>query len=220
MELANERRLFKEKLETVFPDKPKKVRQIMLIFDLSTMLHRQDRFCHPHKAALIILNELKWRDKNAIMTMLLHDAPEEKGFFGDLANYENFLLEARFRLKKLANETVANWVIDLTKPLANGDKFKSKADVTDFKFKKIGSSLEILVLKMTDRLQKLRDCVSFECGEVSTQEKERVWTKTKETYLPFFEKTLARFKAETSLKPELIESGEYLLDRIKSILEQ
>ncbi|KKQ35824.1 MAG: RelA/SpoT family protein [Candidatus Nomurabacteria bacterium GW2011_GWB1_37_5] len=178
--------------------------EIMFAYDMAKEAHRtanrdsgERYFEHPRATALIMLDELKWFDKNSLIAMLLHDVGEDTPILGNvIKDYDEFIRTAKFRLGKTFNPEVAELVILLTKPSVDGKRFTNKAATADFYIKQLVKNPKALLLKMVDRLHNLRSL------KTSTVEKtEKILKETIDVYLPIFEKLTSK-KSNFGLKAE------------------
>lgn len=186
--------------------------EIMFAYDVSKEAHRTHKrdtgeryFEHPRAGVLIILDELKWYDKDAIIAFLLHDTGEDTPLFGsNKTTYEEFVRIAKFRIERIFNEKVAKFVLALTKPFIDNVQFTNKKEVTEYYLNGLSEDLEISLLKKVDRLHNLRTSPTDLDSIYKTR---RTVKETIEVYLPLF-KSIEAKDEKVKMKNSLIEKIE------------
>lgn len=186
--------------------------EIMLAYDLSKEGHRTHKrdtgeryFEHPRAGVLIILDELNWYDKDAIIAFLLHDTGEDTPLFGsNKTTFEEFVRTATFRITKIFNRKVAEFVIGLTKPFIDNIQFINKKEVTEYYLNGLSGDLEISLLKKVDRLHNLRTSPT---DLDSISKTRRTVKETIEVYLPLF-KSIEAKDEKAKMKNSLIKKIE------------
>lgn len=175
----------------------KDLAQILFVFDFVKKVHRNN-FMHPVSSVLILLLETNYGDKDDVMTLLLHDLPEEDDFFGNLDDWQEFKLLAKKRLKKIANKTTAKLVLTLTKPIPDKKVFNSKEAAFNFYLRRLKDDPRAMLLKMVDRLEKLRGFIPLDDQVVNViaQDKEKMICKTKTFWLPVFTEFVNKLKEQ------------------------
>lgn len=163
--------------------------EIMFAYDVSKETHRTHKrdsgeryFEHPRAGVLIILDEIGWYDKNAIIAFLLHDTGEDSPLFGNRErNYDEFIRSATLRLTKMFNSEVSELVILLTKPAVENVRFTTKEGAFTFYIEQLSKNPKALLLKMVDRLHNLRSLTG-----VTSEKRERTLLETEKVYIPLF----------------------------------
>jgi (p)ppGpp synthase/HD superfamily hydrolase len=186
--------------------------EIMLAYDLSKEAHRTHKrdsgeryFEHPRAGVLIMLDELNWYDKDAIIAFLLHDTGEDTPLFGsNKTTFEEFVRTATFRITKIFNKKVAQFVIGLTKPFIDNVQFTHKKELHEYYIDGLRKDPKTLLLKMVDRLHNLRSLKN-----ASIEKTEKTFSETKEVYLKIFSELVN--KTEWKNHTEAVR----LLDKIK-----
>ena len=189
---------------------------VMLIdfaYDLGKEAHRPQKreggeryFEHLRGAALILIDECKIKDPDLIITLLLHDSIEDSAMFGNVRQqtFSKWKETARFRLGRIFNSQVAEMVIALTKPEADGVELKTKEEARRLYLENLAASLpKIILAKMMDRLHNLRSLPT-----ASPETKIETVTETKEIYFALFQKVLTEYPIE----------GKYMLDEMKKAI--
>lgn len=177
--------------------------QIQLIdfaYDITKEAHRsQNRdsgeryFEHPRSVSLILIDELRILDPNMIIASEFHDTGEDTPIFGNITKgYYQWERTATFRISKVANPQVAEYVIGLTKPKVDNIDFFSKDEAHDFYINRLKKSPpEIILLKMCDRLHNLRSLAG-----TSPEKQIKTCKETTNVYLPIFELTKEKYPNE------------------------
>ncbi len=188
--ILNNRKTFIETLNGFNPG-TNDVQMIMQAYDLAKEAHRthvRDEgiryFEHPRACALIMLCELGYYDRDAIIAILLHDLGEDSPIFGNVkTDYNVFRETLLFRVSNMFNTETANLVLALTRPQIDEVKFKTKEEVYDFYIAELVKNPKALFLKMVDRLHNLRTSAVLEISR-----RLRIADETINLYLPIFQK--------------------------------
>lgn len=189
---AENRQSFLNRLVTQELDKLS-IDEIMFVYDIAKSAHRgqlrkdkQTRyFEHLRRTALILMDELKDYVVYHIITMLLHDTVEDTAMFGNLMqdDFEIVSKIASYRIAKIASDLPVYNILALTK--------NPKASLEEY-WRKIGKDPELVIFKMVDRLDNLRDCRSLSEDKKSFTSFVHDYVKeTKEQLLPLCETYLA-----------------------------
>jgi (p)ppGpp synthase/HD superfamily hydrolase len=187
--IQENRKTFIERLQKFNPSQ-NDINLIMQAYDLAKEAHRTHMrdegvryFEHPRACAIIMLCELGYYDRDAIIAILFHDLGEDSSIFGNVkANYEVFKETLLFRVSNMFNTEIANLVLALTRPQVDEIVFKTKQETYDFYIAELVKNPKALLLKMVDRLHNLRTS-----GVLETERRLRIANETISLYLPIFE---------------------------------
>ncbi len=184
-------------------------------YDLAKESHRPQvrdgggrYFEHPRAVALILIDELGIIDVAMIVTALNHDAGEDSATFGNRTKgFSVFKEKAFFRLRRTFDERSAKMIIDLTKPVVDGNEIKTKEEADELYFNNLRASTGgTLLIKMADRLHNLRTVAT------TTHEKiKKTIDETEAKYYPLFD--------EMSKKPGYQKERAVLYGKIKQEIE-
>jgi len=178
---------FKKRLQGNFI--PEEIDEIMFAYDLSKEAHRTHKrdsgeryFEHPRAGAIIILDELGWYDKNALIAFLLHDTGEDSPIFGsNKLTYEEFARTLKWRVGKIFDSEVVELIVLLTKPFIDNVQFKTKEESQKHYLGELQKNPKALLLKMVDRLHNLRSLKDCDFEKV-----EKIYKETESVYLKIF----------------------------------
>lgn len=181
---------------------PEDIAAAMFAYDLAKRAHRNqlrdtgERFFeHVRGAALILLDEIGTIDINEVIAMLLHDTGEDDGIFGNIKDsYEQFVQTATYRLTKSFNETVARYVIGLTKPHVDGMYFKTKHAMMGYYINGLELDFIVFIQKFCDRLHNLRSLPTENKRKCQNQ-----ITETREVLLPAFNRSYKKYQGSSEL---------------------
>jgi len=189
---------FLESLAVLFS--PEKKNAVMRAYDFSRRHLPKRVFAATYGTATIITKELKWPNSDALIACLLNYIPENSAVFGKMGeDYLRFSGTVRERVGKMFSPTAADLFIKLVKPFVDGRRFDNKAEVHNFHCDLIGQDNRSTLLKMVDRLYRLRAAVKSEnkrclnqSGLVS-RHSQKVLEKIERRYLPLFVKQAKAF---------------------------
>lgn len=177
------------------------IQEIDFAYDISRAAHSLQRrdsgehyFDHLRSVGLILVDECKITDPEIVITALHHDAIEDTAIFGSRSiPFSEWKRTAKFRIEKTSSPAVAQMVIDLTKPKADGEEIKDEIEAYDVYINGLKNSRDprTILIKMADRLHNLRTLAG------TTPEKQRrVVLETREIYFPIFKMALDHFPKE------------------------
>lgn len=151
---------FKARLVTAMA--PDDVSDIMFAYDMAKASHknlvRKDLttryFEHPRRVAIILIDDLGIMDKDLIIAALLHDVVEDTPTFGNIINdnFPELTKRAKILLTRIFGATVADYVMAMTK--------HSDWDLSQY-MGPICENEKIVILKLADRFDNLRDSVTI-----------------------------------------------------------
>ncbi len=168
MNSQENRRAFVCRLERSFSENDRE--SIMFAYDLSKYAHRGHfrevgprYFEHPREMCLIVLDELKVVDRDALIAIFIHDVGEDVGLFGNIKElpYEKFEAVYKGRVSKIFGEDIAQRGLALIKPEVDNLRFLSKEEAMEFYIARLLKDRKACWLKMVDVLHNLRSSVQF-----------------------------------------------------------
>lgn len=173
---------------------PADKRKIDLAYQMAKSAHRtqmreggQRYFEHPRAVALILLDEVKTKDPDVVISSLLHDVAEDTALF---SNFKKNKTNREWRQKVEANITgifgsnVAEILLAVTKTEVDGVDILTKDQAAEITHQNLqNASPKAVLVKMADRLHNLRTL-----GACSPEKMARKTIETKEVYFPIFQK--------------------------------
>jgi GTP pyrophosphokinase len=166
------------------------INSIELAYDLAKESHRPQKrdsgeryFEHLRSAAIILVDECQILDPNLIIAELLHDTGEDSPIFGNIVkDYDKWKETTNYRLSKIFNHQVAQYVITLTKPKIDDKKITSKEESEQIYLNGLKQAkTENIILKMCDRLHNLRSL-----SGTSPEKQIKTCHETVDKYFPIF----------------------------------
>lgn len=154
---------------------PKDLKLIMLAYNLAKYGHHRDvrdsgerKFEHPRHTVIIATDELGINDPEIVISLLLHDIPED-----------SFILDVE-DITLIFGERVGKIVATLTKPKVDGKRFINKATRDSYYHECIANSdADTIICKLCDQLHNLRTL-----GSCSQEKQERKVAEMQVYYIP------------------------------------